>query len=556
MALGELNKNVTKVGKLLGKVSTGTKLTSAKDSASGWAISEKMREQIRSLLQDNQNVQNGASLVRTADGGIDEIVQELRHMKELAINAANDSNSDEDRRIIQREFDKKLENIDDIASETNYNGIPLLDGRWKRIKVSTVNGGGGGTNNVTGLFANSGLSTGTATPGKTAQQSLWVNGKGIYEGDRNRPYLLDFTAAVNSLGNTPTVPDEMDEQGFYVVCAGLSTNVTPPATQSRFPGCPHSHAFIFDADMAVGTGVQTRNTEKDCLITRVGIAGLTSLTELPAALFEGTRAAQGQTTGNSVVINNGDKVTLTKNDDDTYSIKRNYGMWICDEEFPSDSRETVTTSEGNPLIIHHGTKQNQHLRIFINDMHTKRLKGDVPNMEDIARMEKSIPADCYDDYTEELHENGASTPKAIADFLNDYVQNLAASDPDYRASKQYNDYQSYHSLVEDAARITLNNAKVTTQKNANVTIRNLDSALEYALDEATYMGAYVQRLEMLGNNITINEENTQAAESTIRDADMAKEMTEYTKQNVLLQASQSMLAQANQNAGSVLSLLQ
>ena len=70
------------------------------------------------------------------------------------------------------------------------------------------------------------------------------------------------------------------------------------------------------------------------------------------------------------------------------------------------------------------------------------------------------------------------------------------------------------------------------------------------------MGAYLQRLEYTEANVTTQDENVQSAESTIRDADMAKEMTEYTKQNVLSQAAQSMLAQANQNMSSVLGLLQ
>lgn len=70
LALGELNKNVSKVGKLLTKVSSGQKINSAQDDAAGFAISEKMREQIRTFLQDNQNVQNGSSLLKVAEGGV------------------------------------------------------------------------------------------------------------------------------------------------------------------------------------------------------------------------------------------------------------------------------------------------------------------------------------------------------------------------------------------------------------------------------------------------------------------------------------------------------
>jgi flagellin len=97
---------------------------------------------------------------------------------------------------------------------------------------------------------------------------------------------------------------------------------------------------------------------------------------------------------------------------------------------------------------------------------------------------------------------------------------------------------------------------VATIDKANAAISAFDFALSKALDQATTIGAIEARLEYTASNLTTSSENVQAAESTIRDADMAKEMTNYTKNNVLLQAAQSMLAQANQNSSAVLSLLQ
>lgn len=97
---------------------------------------------------------------------------------------------------------------------------------------------------------------------------------------------------------------------------------------------------------------------------------------------------------------------------------------------------------------------------------------------------------------------------------------------------------------------------IATQKKANAAISVLDFALEKALKQQTTIGALQSRMEFTVANLTTASENTQATESVIRDADMAKEMTAYTKNNVLVQASQSMLAQANQNSSSVLSLLQ
>ena len=97
---------------------------------------------------------------------------------------------------------------------------------------------------------------------------------------------------------------------------------------------------------------------------------------------------------------------------------------------------------------------------------------------------------------------------------------------------------------------------VATQKYANAAINVLDNALQKALDQQTDIGAIQMRLEMTSANLVLSNQNVQASESTIRDADMAKEMTEFTKNNILLQAAQAMLAQANQSSSNVLSLLQ
>ena len=97
---------------------------------------------------------------------------------------------------------------------------------------------------------------------------------------------------------------------------------------------------------------------------------------------------------------------------------------------------------------------------------------------------------------------------------------------------------------------------ISTQTKANAAINVLDNAIQKALDQQTTIGSVESRLEYTSSNLTTASENVQASESTIRDADMAKEMTNYTKNNVLLQAAQSMLAQANQSSSNVLSLLQ
>ena len=127
-ALSNVRNNDNRVGKILQSVATGQKIVGAGDAASDYSISEKMRAQLRSLNQQIQNVQNGASLLKVAAGGVDSITDELRCLKELAIDSANDSNTDKDRLTLQKVFSQRVDNIDDIATSTNYNGRKLLDG--------------------------------------------------------------------------------------------------------------------------------------------------------------------------------------------------------------------------------------------------------------------------------------------------------------------------------------------------------------------------------------------------------------------------------------------
>ena len=128
MTLGELNKNISALGKQLKKVSSGMRINGAGDGPSEYSISEKMRVRIRALDQDERNVLNGAALLRTAEGAIQQQIEIMKTIKEKVIDADNDTNTDLDRMTIQKEIDQGYQQIEDIAQETNYNGKRLLVG--------------------------------------------------------------------------------------------------------------------------------------------------------------------------------------------------------------------------------------------------------------------------------------------------------------------------------------------------------------------------------------------------------------------------------------------
>lgn len=135
LALGNLKKNTTALGKEIKKVSSGMKINSAGDSAAEYAISERMRVRIRSLEQNQENVKTGSSLLHTAEGGIQNQIDILRNVKRKVIDAANDTNTDFDRKVIQKELTQCYDQMQEIAAETDYNTQRVLLGTdyWKTV---------------------------------------------------------------------------------------------------------------------------------------------------------------------------------------------------------------------------------------------------------------------------------------------------------------------------------------------------------------------------------------------------------------------------------------
>ena len=139
--LGIYNKNADAMHKSILRIASGMKINSAADDPSGLSITDRMRERIRSLDQANQNAQNDNSLMRTAEGALNNTVDILKTLRERAINSANDANTDQERAIIQKEVQQFLWQIDNNATTTTFNGQKLLDGTWEEEGLNFHIGG-------------------------------------------------------------------------------------------------------------------------------------------------------------------------------------------------------------------------------------------------------------------------------------------------------------------------------------------------------------------------------------------------------------------------------
>ena len=425
--LNTLNKNSSALASSLKKVSSGMKINSAADDASGYAISERMRVQIRGLDQANQNTQNGTSMMKVAEGAVSSTVDILKTLKEKVINAANDTNTDSDRATIQKELDQSIDQINDNANVT-YNGKYLVDGSHNsKVKATTT------------AMTNESLSSATVGTTKFCDMK-----------DRN--------------GNSLNI-NSMDTVTLSFVKEGKTYSVTAAATQSL-------------QDL-----VQRANTESN------GGAANTFKTTIGTSSFIGKDIA-GDTVHtadekNALTIEASGTGVANQISGITISVTNTQGQVqksanaVLDNF--SESIRAQNKSDDNAINLQVGTKANQSIRVGLTDMRAEALG------------------------------------------------------------------------LQSSSGATL---QIGTQQQANAAVNVLDNAVQKALDQQTTIGSVQSRLSYTASNLTTASENVQASESTIRDADMAKEMTEYTKNNVLLQAAQSMLAQANQSSSSVLSLLQ
>lgn len=426
--LNILNRNQSALAKSLQKVSSGMKINDAGDDASGYAISERMRVQIRSLDQDKQNTQNGNSMMKTAEGAVASTVEILKTLKEKAINAANDTNTDEDRRTIQKEINQMVDQIDDNALAT-YNGKYLVDGSRNSIGTATCT-----------TLTNNALSTAAGWGSAlTALESRQNEGLNIQSTD-------NVTVSYVRQGKTYTTTFSVGTNALSDIISKTAYNGTDSLKGSDLVGGTTAGAWI-GLDKA-GNSVYTADNKTALSINSAGAGTSYQISAFTIGITDNTGALR--------------KTANTSLD-------------AFNERIRSENK-----SVDNALVLQTGVKSNQAIKVSMTDMRSLALgmKG----------MDGSV-------------------------------------------------------------------ISVQTQDKANAAINSIDSALQKALDEQANIGAVQTRLRYTASNLTTQSENVQNSESTIRDADMAKEMTEYTKNNVLLQAAQSMLAQANQNSSAVLSLL-
>ena len=443
------------------KLSSGYQINRAADDAAGLAISEKMRKQMKGLDRASTNAQDGVSAVQTAEGALTEVHSMLQRMNELAVQAANGTNSKEDRDAIQAEMDQLTTEIDRVAETTKFNETYLLKGN-NATKTVNVNAHDAG---LKGTLVQGAGSQATFTTTVEVGGSVSIAGADyrLYEDGVND---LDTVQAAVATGSFSA-----DEK---VVIDGTT------------------YTWSDDALNASGGFVDTLGNE------------------------------YSQETLSDLV---GDGSSVTINDDPTLNVVKmtaDDAVNITDVKAKMQSALTDASSVG-------GTVLAQIEDADITDTAITDNAGKTTAYDLEFKIHKAT-VDVQKDLTFSLHVG------ADADMTNKINVNISAMDSSNLGIKGLN--------VSD-----------NTGTAATYAIDAIADAINKVSTQRSALGAVQNRLEHTIDNLDNVVENTTAAESRIRDTDMAEEMVEYSKNNILAQAGQSMLAQANTATQGVLSLL-
>jgi flagellin len=664
--------NITEKGneKSTRKLSSGYKINIAADDASGLAISEKMRKQIRGLNQANQNAEDGISMVQTADGALEEIQNMLQRMNELCVKAANGTNSDTDREYIQDEIDQLNTEIDRVAVATKFNETYLLNGDIGKDSIITESD-------------YQEINYYTALNGTKAGQNVTKEDIDNTEGIKI-VYIIDEVATTQTgTGTTST------DAKYNWLKNALKTEIVPNAVQELIAAYPNAFQYLNGSSIGIGLKLSNKSEMGDSTLAYVGVGysyyndktmvpdwlsyqlavnietltfdsnnmleadsrnelevtivhemmhafmdealtnGMTGVVDgkladdrFPKWFIEGMAqtAAGGYYDGNDWVKNGlgittnstvadikkalqNNQIGGTDNVDnygtgylacmylgylaggkkvDASSIQSGLDTVLSEIKSGKSLADVVKNLTGYSTIT---AFQNNFADIAANFVYnltqyvgngTGGVVGGLTKTDDI--LSDSAPTQnllLFElNTTNETVGNkypagytvftGGSATNGKGDIdVDTNIDTIAASTRAKRGlalqigadGTKANKLVVYIDAVSAKSLGTIR-VNVLTENSATNSIARVGLALSKVSEQRAELGSYQNRLEHTINNLGNVVENTTASESQIRDTDMATEMVKYSNSNILKQAGQAMLAQANQTNQGVLSLFE
>ena len=510
------------------KLSSGYKINRAADDAAGLSISEKMRSQIRGLNKASDNAQDGISLIQTAEGALNESHSILQRMRELSVQASNGTETDDDREAVQNEISQLQEELTRISETTEFNTMKLLDGSQSGSTSSTGSGPKFGvvdatldgalvTSNVKGIKVATAASTTTKAGQETA---IWAaDGK---------------TLTLNLSKNKVYTQDEIDD----LIANAKQEDSTATGAPAEVKVSLKNGIFNADADTTAGTATVggVKAVSDDGTVT--GFVGADTIsftankygTEFNNTVFKFAfdKAAGKEEVETNTAIEISGTNTVTEGQ---YTIHLAAG-----KEYTAEDLEDILKTAGFDFDV--------------------KLSGNTP--DEPNTLFATSGASSVSDITmgDTAGAGLGSTDAMWGQAGYDSVSSGAGITLQIGANEGQTMSFSIDDMSARALGVDGNKVDLSTQAGAQKATTTIDAAIKKVSAQRGKMGAIQNRLEHTISNLDTAAENTQTAESRIRDTDMAEEMVEYSKNNILAQAGQSMLAQANQSTQGVLSLLQ
>ena len=500
-----LTGNNSAVSKNLEKLSSGYRINRAGDDAAGLAISEKMRAQITGLNTAQKNAQDGVSLVQTAEGAMTEVHSMLNRMVELADQSANGTYADEvDRENLQKEISSLKDEIDRIADSTNFNGINLLDGSLSTGKLPTFTG-------LDGLTP----TTIAATGNKTELTIGDVTAGGVAK-DKEYSMTFNYTDANGAAKEKTITVTAKDEQTLVDANGNQYTLGTKGQASANEMATAFAGALSADSEVG-GQFTVTANAGKLSFVSKE--TGSTGGSKVLAATtkYDTTSA------------------TLTAAQTAGTDAKVEY-------DFKTMEKDKVFTVNGEKFVFATAGKQ------FDSDVNVLETTGTNPTADEVGKMAGMI-ANKLGLSDEQVKDDG--TKITFSASAGNGGLTLQIGDTADKFNQMTVSVGDMH-----AKALGISDVDISTQAGAKAAVDKIKSAINSVSSTRGDLGAIQNRLEHTINNLSVSAENMTAAESRIRDVDMANEMMAYTKNNILVQSSQAMLAQANQLPQGVLQLLQ
>ena len=577
-----LNVTTSAQSKSTEKLSSGYRINRAADDAAGLTISEKMRKQIRGLDRASTNAEDGVSAVQTAEGALTEVHSMLQRMNELATQSANGTNSTTDRKAIQDEIDQLSTEIDRVSETTKFNETYLLkgntDGATSKVKLNAHDAG------LAGKLTDNG--NGTAT---FKADTLAVGDKVKIAG---KEYTIGNSADSADYAKKDTIKATVDGVGDSVTSGNTTTSIVAKVTTATATGATWAANDKFkDADgnewkvatttdetkHEVATGDVSKYLKDGCTIVSnaannkldgTSVVDDLGKNEVSIADTTGITALQNGIKAGDTVTVDGTTKTVTAEEPKTYdeiktavaggtagTTKISIGSKEYTLDKTTDAAAGKITQDDFLALIKDGDKVKVGTTTYTAII--KSSDDDSITLEDAySKMAKEL---------ETASSIGADTAATVKNNGNGTFD-ITKGTVDVKEALSFNlhvgaDADSTNKITVDidsmsAAGLGIKGIKADTEQDATYAIDAIADAISQVSSQRSALGAIQNRLEHTINNLDNVVENTTSAESRIRDTDMAEEMVNYSKNNILAQAGQSMLAQANQSNQGVLSLLQ